>query len=160
MAIVTTDNQYYSDIAAAIRAKRGVSTKYTPAQMAGAISGIQTGTPSKVKTGYFNFPAQTGAGTYQKYTVNVGFVADYFSLYMSNDLTHNGADYLNQVTVDFTLNTRGRVFLRTKYVDPSPNYEFLVYRNGNNVVIYAINADTLGAVVANPFQFRAVKLGT
>lgn len=37
MAIVTTDNRYYSEIADAIRAVNGLSDSYTPAQMAAAI---------------------------------------------------------------------------------------------------------------------------
>lgn len=40
MAIVTTDNQYYSDIAAAIRKKLGVSRQYRPDEMAAAIQSI------------------------------------------------------------------------------------------------------------------------
>ena len=40
MAIVTTDNQYYSDIAAAIRKKLGVSRQYRPDEMAAAIESI------------------------------------------------------------------------------------------------------------------------
>ena len=38
--IVTTDNQYYTAIAAAIRQKLGTSTEYQPAQMAAAIESI------------------------------------------------------------------------------------------------------------------------
>lgn len=38
--IVTTDNQYYTAIAAAIRQKLGTSTEYQPAQMAAAIQSI------------------------------------------------------------------------------------------------------------------------
>ena len=37
MAIVLTDNRYYSEIANAIRTQNGTSDKYTPAQMAEAI---------------------------------------------------------------------------------------------------------------------------
>lgn len=43
MAIVTTDNQYYSAIADAIRAKNGTETTYKPADMAAAIAAIPTG---------------------------------------------------------------------------------------------------------------------
>ena len=43
MAIVTTDNQHYADIAAAIRAKNGSDAQYTPPEMAAAIQAIQTG---------------------------------------------------------------------------------------------------------------------
>lgn len=45
--IVTTDNQYYTAIAAAIRQKLGTSTEYQPADMAAAIQSIgdQTGVP-------------------------------------------------------------------------------------------------------------------
>lgn len=45
--IVTTDNQYYTAIAAAIRQKLGTSTEYQPAQMAAAIEsiGVMPGIP-------------------------------------------------------------------------------------------------------------------
>lgn len=43
MAIVTTDNRYYTDIAAAIRAKSGAQNQYRPEQMAAAIEAIPTG---------------------------------------------------------------------------------------------------------------------
>lgn len=43
MAIVTTDNQYYSAIADAIRAKNGTETTYKPSEMAAAISALPTG---------------------------------------------------------------------------------------------------------------------
>lgn len=43
MAIVTTDNQNYSDIADAIRSKLSTSETFKPAQMASAIMSIQTG---------------------------------------------------------------------------------------------------------------------
>lgn len=43
MARVTTDNQHYTDIAAAIRSKTGGTATYKPAEMAAAISGITGG---------------------------------------------------------------------------------------------------------------------
>ena len=43
MAIVTTDNAHYGDIAAAIREKSGGTALYKPAEMAAAIRAIQTG---------------------------------------------------------------------------------------------------------------------
>ena len=43
MAIVTTDNAHYGDIAAAIREKVGGTAHYKPAEMAAAIRAIQTG---------------------------------------------------------------------------------------------------------------------
>lgn len=43
MAIVTTDNQYYSAIADAIRAKNGEATLYKPSEMAAAINALPTG---------------------------------------------------------------------------------------------------------------------
>lgn len=43
MAIVTTDNQHYSAIANAIRAKNGLTTTYLPSEMAAAITAIPTG---------------------------------------------------------------------------------------------------------------------
>ena len=43
MAIITTDNTHYKDIAAAIREKTGGTALYKPAEMAVAIRAIQTG---------------------------------------------------------------------------------------------------------------------
>lgn len=43
MAIVTTDNQYYSAIADAIRGKNGTETTYKPSDMAAAIAAIPSG---------------------------------------------------------------------------------------------------------------------
>lgn len=43
MAIVTTDNQHYSAIADAIRAKNGLTTTYLPSEMAAAITALPTG---------------------------------------------------------------------------------------------------------------------
>lgn len=44
MAIVITDDKHYTDIASAIRAKNGSTTKYRPDEMANAISGLSGGT--------------------------------------------------------------------------------------------------------------------
>lgn len=46
MAIVTTDNQHYTDIAAAIRSKNGTETQYKPSEMAAAIQAISGGSGS------------------------------------------------------------------------------------------------------------------
>lgn len=43
MAIVTTDNTNYTNIAAAIRAKNGTETQYTPSEMAAAITALPSG---------------------------------------------------------------------------------------------------------------------
>lgn len=43
MATVTTNNQYYTDIANAIRGKNGTETQYKPSEMAAAITAISGG---------------------------------------------------------------------------------------------------------------------
>ena len=43
MAIVTTDDKYYTEIANAIRNKNGTTTQYKPSEMAAAINAISTG---------------------------------------------------------------------------------------------------------------------
>ena len=43
MAIIRTNNQHYTDIANAIRYKKGVSTQYLPSEMAEAIRSISSG---------------------------------------------------------------------------------------------------------------------
>ena len=50
MAIVTTDNRHYSDIANAIREK-GINGTLTPAEMSGAIHSISTGSNAVVRNG-------------------------------------------------------------------------------------------------------------
>lgn len=70
MAIVTTDNQHYADIADAIREKNGSSDQYRPDQMAGAISDIQTGTIVQEHEGSFTTNESGQA------TVNLGFAPD------------------------------------------------------------------------------------
>lgn len=56
MAKGLTDSQHYTDIAAAIRAKKGTSETLTPGQMAEAIESIESGLPSAAETtfGYSN----------------------------------------------------------------------------------------------------------
>ncbi len=70
MAIVTTDNQHYSDIAEAIREKTGTHSQLRPDQMAVAISGIQTGTIVQEHEGSFTTNESGQA------TVNLGFAPD------------------------------------------------------------------------------------
>lgn len=54
MAKVLTDPQHYTNIANAIRAKKGTSETLTPGQMAAEISGIFTGLDLPEKIVYFN----------------------------------------------------------------------------------------------------------
>ena len=48
MSIITTDSQYYSNIADAIRSKAGVSDTYKPSEMAPAILSLPTGSGTDV----------------------------------------------------------------------------------------------------------------
>lgn len=50
MAIVTTDNKHYTDIAEAIRTKNGSSTTYKPSEMAAAIKAIESSSGEIAKT--------------------------------------------------------------------------------------------------------------
>lgn len=50
MAIVTTDNQYYTAIANAIRGKNGTETTYKPAEMAEAIAALLVDSSEKLET--------------------------------------------------------------------------------------------------------------
>ena len=50
MAIVTTDNQYYTAIANAIRGKNGTETTYKPADMAAAITALLVDSSEKLET--------------------------------------------------------------------------------------------------------------
>lgn len=67
MAIVTTNNQYYTDIANAIRGKNGTETQYMPSEMAAAITAISGGgepePPNDGKTRlYITVPANAMEG--------------------------------------------------------------------------------------------------
>lgn len=62
MAIVTTDNKYYAEIAAAIREKLGSTDLYTPAQMAAAILSISGG-GSGLPDGYVELAYIQSSGT-------------------------------------------------------------------------------------------------
>lgn len=61
MATVTTNNQYYTDIANAIRGKNGTETLYKPSEMAAAIQAISGGEPEPPDDGktrlYITIPA-------------------------------------------------------------------------------------------------------
>lgn len=70
MAIVTTDNQYYSAIAIAIRNKAGVETTYKPADMAAAIAAIPSGGGESVYVPYVETVIPTIKG--YKYEVYKG----------------------------------------------------------------------------------------
>lgn len=59
MAIVTTDNQNYSDIADAIREKNGSSETYAPDEMAGAIKALDTGGIKLVSIAITTPPSKT-----------------------------------------------------------------------------------------------------
>lgn len=67
MATVTTNNQYYTDIANAIRGKNGTETQYKPSEMAAAIQAISGGgepePPNDGKTRlYITVPANAMEG--------------------------------------------------------------------------------------------------
>lgn len=57
MAMIRTDSTNYTNIAAAIRAKKGVSTTYKPNEMAAAIQSITTGGGGITPTGTINIEA-------------------------------------------------------------------------------------------------------
>ena len=69
MGLITTDDQYYSDIADAIReVNNDTETTYTPSLMApairnlGAVKGVKGNAEENYRTGYVNLtPADIGA---------------------------------------------------------------------------------------------------
>ncbi len=68
MGLITTDSQYYEDIADAIREVNGTSETYTPATMAdairnlGSVKGVKGNEEENYRTGYVNLtPADIGA---------------------------------------------------------------------------------------------------
>ena len=61
MSIAITNDQNYSNIAAAIRAKLGVQTEYKPSEMAGAITSIPSGGGGSLTS--HNFTSSEGTKT-------------------------------------------------------------------------------------------------
>ena len=68
MGLITTDSQYYEDIANAIREANGTSETYTPATMAnairnlGSVKGVKGDLEENYRTGYVNItPSDIGA---------------------------------------------------------------------------------------------------
>ena len=68
MGLITTDSQYYEDIANAIREVNGTDESYTPSTMAaairnfGAVQGVKGDSEEEYRTGYVNLsPENIGA---------------------------------------------------------------------------------------------------
>lgn len=74
MANKFTNPQYYSDIAAAIRAKNGSSDTYTPAQMAAAILDIPSGSDELAK---MILQGQTDNGTLDLSDLDITLIGSY-----------------------------------------------------------------------------------
>lgn len=72
MAFVKTDAQHYSDIAAAIRQKSGVATRFLPSEMAAAISAITAG-GVPIPPSYVINEAQRLVTNVQSHNVSSGF---------------------------------------------------------------------------------------
>lgn len=83
MATVTTNNQYYTDIANAIRGKNGTQTQYMPSEMAAAIQAISGGGEEglQILSGSF-IPSEDT----QEYTIehNLGKIPRIVCLFLSD----------------------------------------------------------------------------
>ena len=88
MAIVTTDNKHYTDIADAIRNK-GVSGSFTPAQMSAAIGQIEISGGEDPMSGSFTLPAPITrvAGLFRGTTL-----PETFTLNLPNTCTYIGTE--------------------------------------------------------------------
>lgn len=87
MSKVLVTDTYLSNIAASIRAKLGVSTTYTPSQMAGAIDSIPTGA-TDAATGRIWINSNVNSGLYTITTsTNIGFVPRFFFFINENPTT-------------------------------------------------------------------------
>ncbi len=83
MAKHLINSDYLTAIAAAIRSKLGVSTKYKPSQMAAAIESITTGGGlpsgiSKIATGAYTLDRDVAGGSTFDVSHNLGVVPDLF----------------------------------------------------------------------------------
>ena len=128
MAIVTTDNQNYSNIAEAIRSKTGGVTKYRPDQMAAAISGIQTGVSVQKKQGTLTTNS-SGA-----FSFDVGFVPDLVIIWPDTIYTESGNSYEMQLAFDFTARKYQQYIADTVVNVPNGFYHIGNFKRNNSSV--------------------------
>lgn len=113
MATVTTNNQYYTDIANAIRGKNGTETQYKPSEMAAAIQAISGGgepePPDDGKTRlYITVPANAMEGLPPP--------RNQVPLYIQQTVA-------NGVTIDWGDGTAPETLSGTGYVNTTHTYE-------------------------------------
>lgn len=106
MAIVTTDNQYYTAIANAIRGKNGTETTYKPSDMAAAITAISSG--GNITSEDLTF---TGYLTYGfAYDVWDGIIAKFRDLITTQNISDGNSIFYNCSELEeipFDLNFNG-----------------------------------------------------
>lgn len=106
MAIVTTDNQYYTAIANAIRGKNGTETTYKPSDMAAAITAIPSG--GNITSEDLTF---TGYLTYAfAYDVWDGIIAKFGDLITTQNISDGNSMFYNCSALEeipFDLNFNG-----------------------------------------------------
>lgn len=107
MAIVTTDNQYYTAIANAIRGKNGTETTYKPSDMAAAITTIPSG--GNITSEDLTF---TGYLTYAfAYDVWDGIIAKFGDLITTQNISDGNSIFYNCSALEeipFDLNFNGK----------------------------------------------------
>ena len=115
MGKVVTDNKYYAEIAEAIRNRNGGTTKYTPAQMAEAILAISGGDSSLLPEGYTQLNYIESTGTQY---IDTGVIP-----------TVN-----TKIEVDIDFLSANTTFNCVFGVGQTTTNQFVVYRNGSNMV--------------------------
>lgn len=127
MAIVTTDNQHYTDIAAAIRSKNGTETLYKPSEMAAAIQAISGGGEPVIEpleiTSNGTYIASEGVDGYSPVTVNVS--GEPFSLLNPKEV--NFYDYEGTLLYAYTLEEAKGL----SELPPAPQHEGLLFQEWN-----------------------------
>lgn len=139
MAIVTTDNQHYSDIANAIRAK-GISGSFKPADMPSAIMGIRSNEVSANNSIAITATNESGWATSAEWYSSDGYVPQYmfgaggssWACYLSSLRLHD--DILNIGPSAFRLSPLKVDISRVRTIG---SYAFSQSRGFDNVVIPA-----------------------
>ena len=151
---VFTNNQYYQDIAAAIRAKNGLTTSYKPSEMATAIMQLAGGTISlqnrtvNPSTSVQTLTASSGYAGLGTVTINA-IQTETKTVTQNGDVTPTSGKYLTKVTVNVpigaTINNQNVTIIPTESeqtITASSGYTGL-----GTVTIEAIDNTYIGSAI-------------
>lgn len=152
---VYTNNQYYTDIAEAIRSKNGSSTQYKPSEMAPAINAlIVSGSAPRLQAKSINPTTSSQVVKYDSgynglSQVTVGAIQTETKTVTTNgDVTPTSGKYLTKVTVNVPVGST--INNQNKTVTPSTSQQTITADSGyTGLGTVTVNAMASGSV-ANP----------